>query len=190
MKKFGCMRFVLLVLVALSILYFTVGEGKTVILKKIFPIKYQEYVEMYSNEYSLDKNLVYAIIRTESNFDKDAQSVVGAKGLMQLMEKTAEECNNKAGFGYNIPSDLFVAERNIRLGCYYLKHLIDVYGNAEMAVVAYNGGTGNVNEWLKDPDLSDGAGGLYEIPYEETRKYKEKVFKTFEMYNKIYKTNE
>ncbi len=190
MKKFGCMRFVLLLLLAVAILYFTVGEGKTVILTKIFPIKYQEYVERYSDEYSLDKNLVYAVIKTESNFDKDAQSVVGAKGLMQLMENTAEECNNKGDFGYNIPSDLFVAEKNIRLGCYYLKSLIDVYGNAEMAVVAYNGGTGNVNEWLKDPELSDGAGGLYKIPYEETRKYKEKVFKTFEMYNKLYKTNE
>ncbi|MDO4744437.1 MAG: lytic transglycosylase domain-containing protein [Clostridia bacterium] len=159
-------------------------------MKKIYPIKYQEYVEKWAEEYSLDKNLVYAVIKVESNFNKDAVSVAGAKGLMQLMDKTAEDCNSKAGFGYLIPSDLFVPERNIRIGCYYISKLIKDYGNAELAVTAYNGGTGNVQKWLEDPALADGEGGLSNIPYEETKTYVKKVFNAFEAYNRLYKTNE
>lgn len=189
-KRLGCIRPIFFVLLALILLYFTVGEGKTVIMKKIYPIKYQEYVEKWAEEYYLDKNLVYAVIKVESNFNKDAVSVAGAKGLMQLMDKTAEDCNSKAGFGYLIPSDLFVPERNIRIGCYYISKLIKDYGNAELAVTAYNGGTGNVQKWLEDPALADGEGGLSNIPYEETKTYVKKVFNAFEAYNRLYKTNE
>ena len=189
-KRLGCIRFIIFVLLAWFLLYFIVGDGKTFIMKKLYPIEYQEYVEEYSAEFSLDKNLVYAVIKVESNFDKGAESVAGAKGLMQLMDKTAVECNSKGKFGYQIPSDLFNPESNIRLGCYYLRHLIDIYKDAEMAIIAYNGGTGNVREWLSDPELSDGSGGLKQIPYKETRKYVKKVFNTFEIYNRLYKTNE
>ncbi len=187
MKKFGCIRFLMFILLAVFLLYFTVGEGKRTVMKMIYPIKYQEYVEAFAEEFSLDKNLVYAIIKVESNFNKDAVSVAGAKGLMQLMDKTATDCNTKGSFGYNIPTDLFVPERNIRLGCYYLKGLVTQFGDTKLAVTAYNGGTGNVNKWLLDEELSDGNGGLAEIPYKETRNYVKKVFHAFEKYNELYK---
>ncbi len=190
-KNRGCIfRPVIFILLAITVLYFTVGGGKTVILKKLYPIKYQEYVEQYSKDYNLDKNLVYAVIKVESNFDRTAVSHVGAKGLMQLMDITAEDCSKKADFGYTIPDDLFVPERNIQLGCYYISQLMTIYGDTELAITAYNGGTGNVSKWLEDAELSDGNGGLAKIPYEETRKYVKKVFKTFDMYNKLYKTSE
>ncbi len=189
-KGRGCLHYIFYVLLALALLYFTVGEGKTIVMKELFPIKYQDYVERYSAEYGIDKNLVYSVIKVESNFNKDAVSAAGAKGLMQLMEKTAKECNEKGDFGYDIPNDLLVPERNIRLGCFYLRKLIDTYKDARLAVIAYNGGTGNVQKWLENEELSDGKGGLAEIPYNETRKYVKKVFKTFEIYNKLYKTNE
>ncbi len=189
MKKIGCFRPFFIVLLAFAVLYFTVGEGKTMIMKKVYPIKYQEYVEKYAKEFSLDKNLVYSIIKVESNFKAEAVSVAGAKGLMQLMDETAEDCSNKAEFGYNIPSDLYVPEYNIRLGCYYISQLMTIYGNTELAVTAYNGGVGNVNSWLKDAELSDGEGGIAEIPYKETREYVKKVFNTFDIYNRLYKTN-
>ncbi|MBR5155554.1 MAG: lytic transglycosylase domain-containing protein [Clostridia bacterium] len=190
MKRRGCFRPFLIVLLALAVLYFTVGEGKTTIMKKVYPIKYQEYVERYAEEYALDKNLVYSIIKVESNFKEDAVSVAGAKGLMQLMDKTAEDCSNKAEFGYTIPDDLYVPECNIRLGCYYISQLMAIYENMELAVTAYNGGAGNVNKWLNDAELSDGKGGLSQIPYKETREYVKKVFNTFDIYNRLYKTNE
>ena len=190
-RKRGCiLKPIMFILLALAVLYFTVGEGKTTVLKKIYPIKYQEYVESFAEEYALDKNLVYAVIKVESNFDRDAVSHAGAKGLMQLMDITAEECNNKAKFGYNIPEDLFVPEKNIRLGCYYIRQLVENYGDVDLAITAYNGGTGNVSKWLADIELADGKGGLEKIPYTETKSYVKKVFKTFEMYNKLYKTAE
>lgn len=183
----GCLRTVLLIVLTVLLLYFSVGEGKTVILKQIYPIKYQEMVEKWADEYSLDRYLVYAVIKVESGFDEKAQSHAGAKGLMQLMDKTAEECNLKENFGYIIPDDLFVPEKNIRMGCSYLRRLMDTYGDIGVAAAAYNAGTGNVQKWLKDDDLSDGNGGLADIPYKETEKYVKKIMKAYEHYTELYK---
>lgn len=189
-KKLGCFKLLLFVALAAVLLYFVVGDGNVIILKQIYPIKYREYVERYAEEYNLDRYLVYSIIKVESNFRADADSHAGAKGLMQLMDTTAQECNTKGGFGYSIPKDLYEADRNIRMGCYYIRMLIDTYGDTDLAIVAYNGGTGNVNKWLKDAEFSDGKGGLKDIPYKETREYLGRVNKTYRVYTKLYKTNE
>ncbi len=189
-KKRGCLRPFLLLVFAGLFLYFFLGGGKEAMLRQIYPVKFQEYVEKYAQEYNLDKYFVYSVIKVESNFDPEAYSSAGAKGLMQLMDKTAEECNRKGNFGYRIPSELYDPEKNIRLGCYYLSRLYQIYGDRELVVTAYNGGTGNVDKWLADDNLSDGKGGLSEIPYEETRNYVERVQKTLDAYNKLYKTNE
>jgi len=188
-RKTGCMSYIMAVFFAALLLYFTVGAGKTEIARMIYPVKYQEYVENSAEEYALDKYLVYAVIKTESNFDPAVTSRADAKGMMQLMDGTAAECNNKEGFGYNLPDDLFDAEKNIRMGCSYLRRLLDTYGNIELAVAAYNAGTGNVKKWLSDEKLSDGQGGLADIPYEETDKYVKKVLRTYEIYTKLYKEN-
>ena len=183
-KKHGCLRSLFIVLLTFCVLYFSVGEGKTVILKKIYPIEYGQLVEKYAEEFSLDKNLIYAVIKVESNFNPDAVSVVEAKGLMQLMDETAEECNRLGKFGYNIPEDIYSPDCNIRLGCSYISRLFDKYGDMRLAVAAYNAGTGNVDKWL----IEDA--GLENIPYKETRNYVKKVFDAFERYNSLYKTNE
>lgn len=186
-KRRGCLRPVLFVLIAVFLLYFLAGDGKEIILKKVYPVKYQEYVEKAAEEYGLDRYLVYSVIKAESNFDPDAISNAGAKGLMQLMDKTATECNVKGKFGYNIPDDLYEPEKNINLGCFYLSYLMNTYEDMELAITAYNGGTGNVKKWLKDENFSDGEGGLSNIPYSETKMYVEKVKRTYDMYNKLYK---
>lgn len=188
-KKRRKRKLFLLVLVFSLMIWILSGCGKQVIMEMIYPIKYQEYVEKYAEEYGLDKYIVYAVIKVESGFDPEASSKVEAKGLMQLMDKTASECNEKAGFGYNIPEDLYDPEKNIRMGCYYLKTLLDTYGNMQLAITAYNGGTGSVDKWLKDEKLSDGNGGLARIPYDETEKYVAKVFKAFSAYNELYNKN-
>ena len=189
-RKRGCITPVLIILLAVFLLYFVVGNGKEQILKKIYPIEYQEYVEQYADEYGIDRYLVYSVIKVESNFDPHAISNARARGLMQLMDKTAEECNQKGNFGYTIPADLYNPQKNIQLGCFYFSSLMDSYGDMELAITAYNGGTGNVNKWLDDKELSDGNGGLSDIPYTETKEYVKKVVKTYEIYNKLYKTDE
>ena len=84
----------------------------------------------------LDPKLIEAVIRTESNFDAQAVSPVGAQGLMQLMPATAAELG---------VSDAFDPEQNIQAGSKYLKRLMDRYdGDTGLALAAYNWGMGNL----------------------------------------------
>lgn len=157
------------------------------LLQYFYPKQYAEYVEKYSAEYDIDKYLVYAVIQTESKFDAKAVSSSGAIGLMQLMEETARECNEKEGLGYDIPGDLKNPEANIHIGCYYLSRLLEIFdGDKELALIAYNGGLGNVNKWLSDDAYADGKGGLDMTPYRETNDYVEKVLKSYKRYRDIY----
>ena len=81
--------FILVILIIISYILFGVFKVQDRILKNIYPIKYEEYVSKYSEQYSVDKNLIYAIIKAESNFNENAVSNKGATGLMQLMPTTA-----------------------------------------------------------------------------------------------------
>ena len=188
--NFGCFGF-LIFLVCLVYFVYSVGapylEKLSFKIKQIgYPIKYQEIVEEYSEKYSLDKYLVYSIIRTESKFDCYATSSVGAKGLMQIAPETGKDCAEKLGIrGYN-ESSLFEPEINIQIGCYYLSYLIKHYKSKETAIAAYNGGMGNVNSWLKDSRYSDGKGKLKNIPFKETRNYVTRVLDAEQKYKSIY----
>ena len=81
---------------------------------------------------------------------------------------------------------LVMAETNIRFGCHYLRHLIDVYGNIDTALAAYNGGMGNVYSWLNDSRYSDDGVTLKYIPFSETRNYVVKVNSSWEHYKEMY----
>lgn len=63
----------------------------TKVLKRYYPDTYAEYVDEYSKEYNIDRNWVFALIKSESNFKPNSVSASGATGLMQVMEKTANE---------------------------------------------------------------------------------------------------
>lgn len=90
--------------------------------------------------------LVEAVIKQESGGNPNAESEVGAKGLMQLMDKTGEELAKKANVKYN-PKD---PEQNRMLGEMYLKELLSKYdGDAELALTAYHSGMGRVDKLLK-----------------------------------------
>lgn len=184
---FGFFRLLMCVAITFALLYFVLGTGRQSLLEYFYPQKYAEQVEKYADMFDLDKYLVYAVIKTESGFDEKAVSGAGAKGLMQIMDETAAECNKKAGFGYDISGDIFNPEVNISLGCYYLKKLIKSYnGDITLAITAYNGGTGNVGKWLTDKALSDGDGGILDIPFKETKGYVDKVLSAYEKYKEIY----
>lgn len=89
-------------------------------------------VQLYSNKYGVDSNLVKAIIKTESNFDPNVVSSAGAKGLMQLMPENCRDLGVE---------DPFNIEQNIEGGVKHIKEYIDRYnGDVEMALMAYNGG--------------------------------------------------
>ena len=122
------------------------------LLKIIYPKTYAEVVSVYGEKYGVDENLIFAVIKAESNFNKNAVSNKGAIGLMQLMEETAKDVVNKNNmqFNYdNLKEELLNVDNNINVGTMYLKGLLDRYKNIELAVVAYNAGIGNVDEWIK-----------------------------------------
>lgn len=90
-------------------------------------MRYQEYVEKYSGEYGVDPLFVYSVIKAESNFDKNVVSKQNAKGLMQIVEETAQEISAKIGVEFEKDNTLFIPEENIAIGTKYLSELIKYY---------------------------------------------------------------
>lgn len=154
-------------------------------IQGFFPTYYSEHVDIYSEKYGVEKSLVYAIIKAESNFKPDAVSKKGAKGLMQLMEDTAAWCGERLGYG---TPNLFDPGTSIEMGTFYLRYLLDMYrGNEKTALAAYNAGHGNVDRWLSDDKYSKDGLTLDTIPYKETEKYVNKIMSYKKVYNYIVK---
>ena len=86
--------FVVAILFLVFLKYFGIDK---IILKRLYPKDYSEYVESASEKYGIEENLIYAIIKNESNFENTSSSHKGAQGLMQLMEETANDSANKIG---------------------------------------------------------------------------------------------
>lgn len=153
----------------------------------MYPTKYSEYVEKYSEENELDKYLVYAIIKVESNFNPNVKSNADARGLMQLLEETAVERSN-AIEGEEIEAyDLYDPETNIKLGTSYFAYLMGLYDdNMILAIIAYNAGLGNVEQWIKDGVIKSDGTDIENIPYKETENYVRKILRDYQMYLKLY----
>ena len=83
--------FILLILIVLLIVVNIYDKC----LKNIYPDTYAEYVDKYSEKYGIEREWIFSLIKSESNFNKDIVSRSGAIGLMQLMENTAEEVSDK-----------------------------------------------------------------------------------------------
>ena len=124
------------------------------IRKIAYPRGYSDYVEKASRDYNLPTSLIYAVCRTESNFNAEAESSVGARGVMQMMPETFEWLMEKRGeTGKYTADDLFDPAVCIDYGSYLLRVFYDTYGNERCAVAAYNAGF-VVGEWLQNPNLS------------------------------------
>ncbi len=159
--------------------------------KLLYPVKYSEFVDKYAALNGLDKYFVYAVIRTESGFDPQAQSDVGARGLMQLMEDSYDwvKYRMKEDEGRTDPSeysDLYDPETNIMYGTYLLKLLCEEYGSEETAAAAYHTGRGNVNKWLADTRYSTDGKTLDDMPSDVTKFYVSKVMDAYGKYTSLY----
>lgn len=151
--------------------------------------EFTEYVTKYSTEFDVPEALIYAIIRTESSFDPNARSGVGAIGLMQLMPDTLDWLSRL--LDEDAPTgEITDPETNIKYGTYYLRHLYDRFGSWDTAIAAYNAGHGRVANWLKNPEYSDDGVELKSIPIEETKNYVNKVKGNYNTYKKLYYDNE
>lgn len=176
----------LIILVLTCIIGIKYSNIDNIILKKIYPIKYSEYVEKYSRKFNVDALLIYSIMKAESNFNENAVSSSEAKGLMQLMEATALEMANKVE--ETLEEDSFLdPEKNIMLGIKYYSELQEKYsGNMLLALAAYNAGIGNVDGWIEAGIVKEDGSNIENIPFKETNMYVRKIVNNYKMYKKLY----
>ncbi len=157
------------------------------VMKLLFPKKYDDYVEKYSAEYEVDETLIYAIIKTESSFDSDAVSDVGAIGLMQIMPETFEWLQTKMPSEEKLDDNaLYDPETNIRYGVFFLSLLQEEFGDTKLVIAAYHAGRGKVNKWLDDANVSPDGITIEDIPSRTTAHYVSKVTDNIRIYDKIY----
>jgi soluble lytic murein transglycosylase len=151
-----------------------------------YPVKYKSLVLQYSEKFNLDPYLVIAIIKVESNFKPEAVSPKNARGLMQISEKTGKWGANKLQLNNYVNDNLFNPETNIYIGCWYLSVLYGEFHDMDLVLAAYNGGSGNVTQWLNDTELSSNGKSLDRIPFKETEHYLKKVKNSYIIYKKLY----
>jgi soluble lytic murein transglycosylase len=142
-----------------------------------YPLSYEEIVRGHARNYDLEPALLAAVIYQESKFDADAKSNAGAVGLMQLQPETAKGIALRTGGSRFRVEDLTDPEINVRYGSWYLRHLLDKYGDEETALAAFNAGQGNVDSWRKE-----GKG----IAFAETRHYVDRVQELKGIYRDAY----
>ena len=140
------------------------NEDSSIDVEKIYST-----VDKYSQKYGVDRNLILSIIKQESNFNPNAVSSAGAKGLMQLMDF------NSDAYGVTNPFDV---DQNIEAGVKHIKDYLNMFdGNLEMALMAYNGGPGTM-ERRGVKSSSD----LYKMP-QETQNYVPKILENYRAYS-------
>jgi transglycosylase SLT domain protein len=176
----------LLILASIIFILFKVVKIDDIIMKKLYPLKYSEYVEKYAKEYNIDKYMVYAIIKAESNFNENAKSSSDAIGLMQIMEITAIETARKMDLEVT-EEDLFKPDLNINIGLKYFTYLLNQYdNNYPLAIIAYNAGMGNVDAWIKDGTIKEDGTDIENVPFKETNNYVRKILRDYEIYKGLY----
>jgi soluble lytic murein transglycosylase len=143
-------------------------------MQQRFPTPFRQQVLARTKEIGLDAAYVYGLIRQESRFITDAQSAVGASGLMQVMPATARWTAKRIGLDYHRDQ---IADRdmNLKLGTGYLKLVLDDFaGSQPLAAAAYNAGPSRSRRWREGPPLEP-AVWAENIPFSETRDYVKKV---------------
>lgn len=148
----------------------------------IIPKNFEKEVETSAVTFELAPELLYAIIRAESNYRPDAISNSGAQGLMQIMPSTARFIAEMTGFS----CDLSDPSQNIRAGAWYLAYLSERFDGMEEILAAYNAGEGKVRGWLRDSSCSSDGSNLFHIPYKETESYVKRVIFFYKCYKIFY----
>ncbi len=176
-------KIIFIVLVACWGFFGVCQVASCTVKKYVYPLTYKEQITNYSKEFSLNPHLIFAVVKVESSFNKNAVSSKGAKGLMQITEPTASFIASMLG---EINYDLFDVATNVRFGTKYISYLLNKFNSLDTAIVAYNAGEGNVARWLSSEKYSKDGITLNTVPFPESREYLIKIKKTFEKYEKIY----
>ncbi len=180
---------ILICVIVILIMTVFLGVFKDKILKIIYPKTYKEIVSVYAERYQVDENLIFAVIKAESNFKQDAFSHRNAIGLMQIMENTAKDVAKKYSIQIdesNTIEEIANVQNNINIGTKYLQVLIEKYKNKELALAAYNAGTGTVDTWIEKGIIKNDGSDIENIPYKETNNYVRKILRNYKVYEELY----
>jgi len=151
-------------------------------IKILYKKEYSEYVTKYAQQYDVDENLIYALIKAESNFEADVSSLKGAQGLMQLMYSTAEDVAKKNGIELT-EENILEPDININIGTKYIATLLEKYECVEIALAAYNAGSGNVDKWIANGTIKADGSNIENIPFKETNTYVRKIMRDYKIYS-------
>lgn len=175
----------ILSLLALMLGLYRVGKRQYLLRK--YPVAYVAEIRESAARYRLNPYMVIAVIRSESSFRPDAESAAGALGLMQIMPSTGAWIAEEQGLaGEYEEAWLLAPEKNVELGCWYLRYLADLFdGDFQKMICAYNAGQGNVAKWLDNPAYAENE-RLVEIPFPETAAYYDNVVAAYRHYMALY----
>ena len=177
---------VLVVLALAGTLLFTAFRRQVDTME--YPCRYSEYVEYYAGKYNIDPLILYSFIRTESNFNPNAQSNVGARGLMQITEETFDWIKSKIAPSEPLTfDDLYDPETNIRFGTYFVSYcLLRYQQDLATAAAAYHSGWGTVDNLLRMEEHSTDGQTLKGFPYNQMHHYVEKITASYAVYTRLY----
>lgn len=152
-----------------------------------YQVKYRDEITYYAAVNRIDPAYVAAIIKRESDYDPRAVSRVGAMGLMQFMPDTFSWVAPNCGISKSNTEAVYEPENAIKMGCYLLKYISDMYdGDPILVACAYHAGWGNVNSWLKNYSTDGKHLTLAQIPMDDTRYYAGKVLNAYAIYQQYY----
>jgi len=161
--------------------------GAQSLVRALYPMRYTSTVERCSEEFGVDRELVYAVIRTESGFDPNARSDAGAMGLMQIMPDTFGWLQGKLEPDADHPTErLYDPSTNIRYGVFYLSMLREKFGSDLLAVAAYHAGQNRIAQWLNEKKIPVENCTADDIPSSATGHYVRKVQSARSVYEKLY----
>lgn len=144
---------------------------------------YEEFIQASAREFQVEYSFLSAVIARESHYDPQAQSRVGARGLMQIMEDTGTWIAGRLGIRNYRYDSLYDPELNIRFGAWYINYLSAHFdGDPVMIASAYHAGVNNVKLWALNRGADQKRIDLEQIPKDNTKDYVQKVMNAYALY--------
>ncbi len=168
-------------------LYMPLDQAPLEFWRLAFPFPFRAAIEHYSKEQGLDPFLVAALIRQESEFNIHSISPARAYGLMQVLPSTGHGLAKHFGIRRFSSGELLTADRNVQLGTYFFKTLLDNNGGEpEIALAAYNAGPSRSALWRTWGPFHEPAEFTEIVPFHETRGYIQIVLRNADVYRRLY----
>jgi soluble lytic murein transglycosylase len=155
-------------------------------LELYYPLHYRDAIERWAEARSLPVPLVLGVIRQESAFDARATSWAGARGLMQVMPRTAQELAGKLGVAYTTES-LYDPDYSVRLGTAYLAQVMTMFdGEVELALAGYNSGPYRIKRLWGESRRRELDSFIEELQLEEPKTYVKRILLLSDSYEQLY----